>query len=279
MPSRNSRPLHLRHLLLHVLWLFALLFVVATASARTESPPDRLITAIDIYQHGGYLEAAAILTNLLYPLKLADRKAIVQAKVYLGICYYVLGRRDEAEDEFRGIFKIDPGYQPDPLIIPDEVIAFIERVRPPPTLSPPTMGKAPLLGLGEKPVTTDIKPLTSSPINLLPLGIPQFWHGDTGRGVGLATAEVLLLGLNAGSYWYLKIYNDSSGLGQQSNYNYLIAAKTLNITSLSLLAVTLAYGMGDALYRYRPNRSMVSLHFSVLPGPNPEASIGLHGRF
>lgn len=262
------------------LWLslLALWFLVCPtrpllAQAGT-TPVQRLSQAIDAYQHGGYLEAAAELTALLYPLKLTNRQDIVKAKVHLGLCYYVLGRKDESAQEFRDVFRIDPNYQPDPLYIAPEMIQFIERLRPPP---PEVKRNPPVPGLGEQLSNTAFRPVQFNPGNLIPLGIPQFRHGDIKRGAALAGTELALLSVNVGSYWYLRYYNNTEQA--EELYPYLVAARAANITTFTLLLVTISVGAGDAMYRYRnPPTSSSSLHFLPMVGPNM-AGLGIAGHF
>lgn len=265
---------------IQALWLglLGLLLVVSPclpAGAQSQVPPvQRLEQAIDAYQHGGYLEAAAELTALLYPLKLTNRVDIVRAKVHLGLCYYVLGRKDESAQEFRDVFRIDPAYQPDPLYIAPEMIQFIERLRPP----PPEVRRNPQVpGLGEQLASTPLKPIQFSPANLLPLGIPQFRHGDIKRGSALAATELVLLSVNVGSYWYLRYYNNTEQADEL--YPYLVAARAANISSFTLVLVTLSVGAGDAMYRYRrPPATQGSLRLTPLLGPQL-TGLNLSGHF
>lgn len=255
------------------LWLLFTLSVSQKSHARPIPPKAQLETAIDVYNHGGYLEAAALLNKLLYPLKLSETDDIVRAKVYLGLSYYILDRREYAEQEFRGIFKIDPQYQPDPLYIPEEAIEFIEGLRPPPPTHP---NRTDVLGLGERIGAPDNEPTRFSPANLLPLGIPQLRNGDNGRGVTLMATELALLALNVGSYYFLEKYNDPDENSQEI-YPILQTAKVTNISSFSLLAAVVAYGIGDALYRYpAPD---VTLNFGVVPGPEPGVFVSFQHRF
>ncbi len=244
-------------------------------AARPIPPREQLQTAIDIYEHGGYLEAAARLNKILYPLKLSEPEDIVRAKVYLGLCYYVLGKKDDAEQEFRGVFKLDPDYRPDPLYIPAEIIEFIEQLRPPP---PQTPRRTDVLGLGE---TLEAPPSGSFRFhapNLLPLGIPQFRAGDTRKGLALLIGEISLLSLNISSYYYLKVFNDPHGVPPE-RYPSLLAAKATNITTLSLLAITMLYGAGDALYRYPPAPSEDEVGVGFIPGRHGLLMVTWRRRF
>ncbi len=249
--------------------------IPAPLEAKTATPRQRLDQAIIAYRNGGYREAAAELSRLLYPLKLTDREQIVQAKVYLGLSYYVLGRAEEAADEFRAVFKIHPKYGPDPLNIPPEIIRFIENLRPPP-LEPPRTTAVP--GLGEQVLLPDLRSPRFSALNLMPLGIPQFRHGDFGRGTALAATELSLLALNVSSYWYLWYWENTKQASEELR-PCLFTARAVNISSFSLLALTLVVGSGDALYRYRKPPEPLSLQGILIPGPSPEIRLQLRGSF
>ncbi len=259
----------------HFLVLVGLLSLTMPLLGRPVPPTEQLEKAINIYDHGGYLEAAALLNKLLYPLKLSRTEDIVKAKVYLGLCYYILGKRDEAGMEFRGVFKLDPDYQPDPLYIPEEVIAFINQFRPSP---PPPPRRTDVQGLGETIEASDQVPFQFHAANLLPLGIPQLRNGDRAKGLSLMLGEISLLALNIGSYYYLQTYNDPNGV-PPDRYPYLLTAKVTNISTFSLLALTVIYGMSDALYRYPPGQNDVGASFHIRLGDRPSVVLSIHRRF
>lgn len=242
----------LRRMKCAVLPLVSVLYICLSATtstvfARPVTPTQQLAEAVSAYEHGGYLEAAALLSRILYPLKLTEPADIVKARVYLGLCYYVLGQKEDAEQEFRGVFKIDPTYKPDPFYIPEEIISFMEALRPPPPMPPKRLD---IDGLGERieEAPTSFR-LAVAPANLLPLGIPQLRNGERGRGVALLVTQTLLLGVNVTSYILLERYNDPMG-NSEALHSYLVGAKAINVASFSLLTLTVMYGVGDALVRY-----------------------------
>lgn len=239
---------------------------------KPSSPPSalkhELEEAITAYERGGYLAAAARLSALLYPLKLTDRKDIVLAKSHLGMCYYVLGRREDAAVEFRGVFRVDETWKPDPLKVPPELMTFIERLRPAPERA------APVPGLGEalqnRPNTTS----RFSPKDLIPFGVPQLLRGEYGRGIALATVETSCLAANLASYWFLKA-NTQSPPADDAAYGRLQLVRGVNYASLGLLVVTAVLGAGDALVQYEPVAQLPaqSLELRLMPVQHA-ASVG-----
>lgn len=231
---------------------------------------EELQEAISAYEHGGYLAAAARLSALLYPLKLTDRRDIVTAKAHLGMCYYVIGRRDNAAVEFRAVFKIDPTWKPDPLKVPPELVTFIERLRP------AVARTAPVPGLGED-FQRPLQPIERfTYTQLLPFGVPQLLHQDYGRGLALAGIEATCLAANVSSYWYLRI-NAQSVPTDEAAYERLQVARGINYSSLGLLVVTAVLGTGDALVRYRNIPKVPELELKLMPGGGP-GPMGLHGN-
>ncbi len=239
-----------------MLWLF---LSWGRCVAAGQTPAQRLDAAVNAYEHGGYLEAAAELTSLLYPLKLDSREQIVRAKLYLGMSYYVLERRDEAAQEFRDIYRIDPDWTPDPLWIPPEIIDFIEANRPENVVRPIEVP-----GLGEQLNDESFRPVVWQPQNLIPFGVAHFRHGDLRRGLSLAIGESALLSLNVATYWYLAINNTANNTPELARK--LSIAKTVNWTSFSLWALVTAFGIGDAVYRYRDAPQAPSAFLWAEPG-------------
>lgn len=241
-----------------------------TVPPPARTPQARLQEAIRAYENGGYLAAATQLSALLYPLKLTLKADILQAKIHLGMSYYVLGRKEESTQEFKAVFRLDPTFKPDPLKVPPELVAFIEAQRPPPPRT------SPVAGLGEQLPPALPPPGRFQVLNLVPAGVPQLANGDYARGVTLATLQATLLTTNIASYWYLK--QRVVEAPDEVLYGQLQAAKVINISSLGLLLATMVLGTGDALYRYRGTAGapMSRIELRLEPGGlSPELAKGL----
>lgn len=247
------------------------------------SPPEdqaalqKLQAAIRAYEHGGYLSAAEQLNAILYPLKLTDRRDIVIAKAWLGMSLYILGRKIEAEQEFRGVFRLQPGWRPDPLKVPPELVTFIERLRPPPERPTALPGLGEELKVGELP--TGLPPRISRregghPLWLafLPFGVDQLMRPERGLGLALAVSQGALLGANLGTYAWLT----AAAQGEpptSSEYEQLVAIKALNLASFGLFSTVYVLSVGEALLREESPRPL-SLHLSIGP-----TWLGLQGTF
>lgn len=232
------------------------------------STAKRLETGLRAFEQGGYLAAVEQLSGLLYPLKLTDKREIVTAKATLGMAYYVLGRRAEAGQEFRAIFRMEPTWRPDPLKVPPELVAFIEKQRP----APPRPQV--VQGIGETLPTQEFKPPESKLVNLLPLGIPQFLNGDRTRGLLYASLQTTLLAVNVGSYWYLR-QGEGTVPADETEYRQRQGAKVVNIASLSVLTVTWVVGMGDAWVSYSERKPPLGLQV----GPAGAVQLSFSGAF
>lgn len=241
----------------------------ATVPVKQEnSSSKRLDAGLKAFEQGGYLAAVEQLSGLLYPLKLTDKREIVLAKATLGMAYYVLGRRAEAGQEFRAIFRMEPTWRPDPLKVPPELVAFIEKQRP--AAPRPQV----VQGIGETLPMQEFQPPRSRVVNLLPLGLPQFLNGDPRRGILYASLHTSLLAANVGTYWYLR-QGEGSVPADDAEYRRRQGAKVANIASLSLLTVTWLVGMGNAWVSYSEHAPPVSLQLT----PGGSAQLSFSGRF
>lgn len=263
-------------------WLAALLLWVTIAPASPawgqQAQDPGLAQAIEVYRNGGYPEAAARLNELLYPLKLRTRGDILQARVYLGLSYYILGREAEAAAEFQRVLDLDPDYTLDPLYVPPDIIALFEELRVAHDKSRPTPPTVPVQPPEILPTPSEVRSLV---LDMAPLGIAQFRAGRPVHGGLLLSGEVLLGAFATGSWlWLSQRAEDLEAAGipetpaeeaqlleAQSAFLWVRRANNAAFVANSALIL---YGFGDALYRVsRPARRV-----SLSPGP-PGAELGL----
>lgn len=263
----------------------------AEAPAPVQSSEDaarrKLDAAIRAYEHGGYLSAAEQLNAILYPLKLSNKQDIVLAKAWLGMSLYILGRRLEAEQEFRGVFRLQPGWKPDPLKVPPELVAFIERLRPVPERSTVLPGLGEELKVGGLPAQLPpgiVSRSASRPVwrAFLPFGVEQLLRHERGVGLASAISQGIFLSLNLGTYFYLKTAAVDPP-ASTSGYERLVAAKAVNLTSFGLFTTVYVLSVGEALLSDAPSDAGAAAPRSpqllLSLTPQGQGWIGLHGTF
>lgn len=214
---------------------------------------NKLESAIIMYQQGVYAEASIQLERLIYPIHFTKTKDIIRAKVYLGLCYYLLDKKDQAIDEFKDIFRMQPNFQPDPLYIPQDICQFIESLQP----------KIDINSTKTSRLEKATKKTSFSPLAILPLGIPQFYANKKVKGSLILASQISFFALNTGSYYYLS-KNNTSANGKdfldRKTYRRLYTLKILNFASLALLTTSVVYGVSDGIIIFSKKKQNISLN-------------------
>ena len=247
-------------------WLATLLLVASTmfgdgAMGQTAGDPA-LTEAIEIYQNGGYPEAAARLDALLYPLRLNTSEDILQARVHLALSYHILGRVKQSSAEFMRALDQDPDLELDPLYVPPEILAFFaetkkthQETRPTPSTVPsptPTVVPAP-------------EERMESVLDLAPLGIAQFRAGRPVHGGLLLSGEIFLGAVSTGTWLWLGNKQDEIDARDPPLFDDAQEAavftwvKRANNVAFFSTAALLAYGLGDAVWRTSARHNAVRL--------------------
>lgn len=225
---------------------------------RVEHPD--LAKALAYFERGDYQRSAAELTTLLDENELSPHERN-QALEALGISHYVLGRMLDARQSFTLLLEDDPGYRPDPLYVPPEIVAFVLDIKRNLAAAQPSEGPPPQRR--EEPVAEEPRPVPEelqarpmppvaefSLIDLAPFGAGQFRRGWHGRGATLAALQTVFLGSNIGLYYYRHCGLKESCSAEYYPEENLSRARnlhTLQIVGGSLFIATAALGVLDAL--------------------------------
>ena len=187
--------------------LAALLLCVFAATA-TASPKDDLDRARSDFRKHDYDSAMKQLSVLLYPREqLALPGDLIEAREMLGACYFEVGRRDEAKNEFDKALQIDPATTLDPSFFTTGAQRVFDEART--DLEAKRAKEAELRKLQE-----ERERLQKIRENLVlvehhryaynffpPLG--QFQNGQTTKGYLFAAGEGLTLSGSVGIWLYL----------------------------------------------------------------------------
>jgi tetratricopeptide (TPR) repeat protein len=178
-------------------------------SAQASPPEQTLQSAITLYQHGKYQEAAEELEKLLYPLRIKNISKIAQAHLYLGLSYAMLDQPEKAQEEFHEALKLDPKLSLDPDYFLPEVISLFERVKseliPREEVEKPLLPQLPKDGREKRVLLLTKERLL---LNFLPGGVPQFQNGAKLKGWIVLTVQTSSLLTTAISYFLLNNYRD-----------------------------------------------------------------------
>jgi hypothetical protein len=93
------------------------------------SPREAFDRGRTAFGRAEYKRSIEILYPLLYPEVLLDSEGeVVQAHRMLGIAYLFENQQDDARREFRKLLELRPDYRFDPLLDPQRVVDFFNRV-------------------------------------------------------------------------------------------------------------------------------------------------------
>lgn len=242
-----------------VIWLVApaaaLVAPQDTAPVDEPSVEEQLRRARNEYAYGNYAKAAELLEGLLYPMRLYSDAQVIEARRFLALSYYLLGRRENVREEFVKILYLDPDYELDPFTIAPPVISLFETVRRElkseldvirQRISERQLEKVQPEGILRTVETRIVE--RSDWATLLPFGVGQFQNGDTAWGVGFAVTQGLLLALNIGAYMWLLTLDDYRP-DEEALVNGLRIAQ---YASLAAFGVTWSFGVVHARLNFVP---------------------------
>lgn len=246
----------------------------APAWAAGVDNPDAA-KALAYYARGDYPRAAAELENVVDDKTLsAEEKR--RTREALAVSYYVLGRLLDARKQFNLLLRMNAEYEPDPLYVAPEIVAFVADVRrslPEPAPAAVTaVAAAPAaftqpvaaaftLTTPEPPALLLPMPTEFSALDLLPFGAGQFRRGFTGRGATLSIAEGVFLGLNVGLYYYRRCELKACSAHYYPDDKVVQAQhlQTIQIAAGSLFIVTAALGVADGILLPSPTNTKLAL--------------------
>ena len=241
----------------------------ADMPAVSGPPWELLEKGRQAYEYGDYLSARQFLDGALRGN--LSRESRIEAYMLLGQCHYLLRAYSAAKDAFGSLLRIDPDYQPDPVMVPPTIMGFFERLREDmePQLKPLRERLAREKAAQHK---TDTKKKSRQPkkvrvvekvvrknsrvLNFLPFGVGQFQNGETGKGIGIMTSEIAVMGLNLASYIAIKALAGADG---KYTPEKAATAKNLRIVQYSAAGAFVAlwiYGIIDGLVYYQPETAM-----------------------
>ena len=166
---------------------------------RTESARSAVDLAQSAFEYRDFERVVNLLYPWLHPRRIIDPALAIQARQLLGVSLHVLGRIDDAKEEFAELLVLDPEYKLDPFLVPPPVVRTFKAVRESMKQTLERIlrerGVRPAAPPSGRPV---IEPIGVTPltVSLLPLGIPQFAADEVGWGLLWAVLQVGFVTLN-----------------------------------------------------------------------------------
>ena len=159
----------------------------------------------------GYSDVVAMLRRLLLPVPPAALRVddVTSGLTYLGVSAYYVGEDEIADEAFRVLLTLRPGYRLDPLLYPQDVRVQFERVReqlfP---AGPQAHADMPQQGL----LYLETRVVTQSPlVSVLPLGYGFFSAGRDAAGLLHLFGQLLTAATSASLYVINETSRDRRG--------------------------------------------------------------------
>lgn len=112
-------------------WMASWLVVLMLAAPRVslaQGPDDLLKRAQDAFEYGDFKRTTQLLQGVPDGGTLGESDRI-EAWRLLGLAYYYLDNKPEAENALFGLLKQNPDYQLDPFYVPPAAVSFFDEVR------------------------------------------------------------------------------------------------------------------------------------------------------
>ena len=242
------------------------------ARARAEQPRDRATvahTAAAILRDaaasldaGSYQRAADLARGIVANPDVPATDRAEAWRLY-GLASFFLEQHTGAEEAFLAYLKLDIDGRLDPALVPPEAIVFFEDVR--------ARHAAELRKYRPGPERRRYRAL-----NLLPPA-GQFQNGHAVKGWVLAGVGGLSLATNVSTYLVLRRWCDpDTGVckrGDESRTDSARSLRTINTVSGVLFLGTMAYGIIDGFWRFRPDRPRPARALQLVPGPRGGVSV------
>jgi hypothetical protein len=185
-------------------WALMAVCVAQAADAPTTDPAVAIRYAQNAFEYRDFPKVVEVLWPWLHPPRLREEARLVQARELLGVSLHLVGRTEDAREEFTALLLRDPDHALDPFTVPPDVIQAFETVK---RQMEPTLRslreRRPLevpAQPRERVVELRLVELPHWSVTILPFGVPQFVLDRPGWGASFAAVQVAGLGLNVAAF-------------------------------------------------------------------------------
>jgi len=251
------------------------------------APAEELQRGKNAFDRGEFKRAVEIVRPLLYPeLRLHSDGQIVLAHRILGVSYLYERQQVAATGEFRKLLQVSPDYRFDPLLDPPEIVDFFNTVRKEYGAELARLeARRKELELARLRYKEECDKARAGPtvvekrvgrnafaVNFVPFGAGQFQNGQRGKAWAFLTVEAALGAVSVGALaTNLAVYGLSPrrtcryDLGDaacppeaidRTDENRSRWLTRVQVASGALFLGTVAWGIIDAIYYYRPETQL-----------------------
>lgn len=255
-----------------------------------DAPEERLARAERAFRDGEYPILRPLLKPTLVPTSQYSRAELTHsARILLAVGLYFEAQQvtgaaqrqkllDEASAQFLALLRDDPFYSLNPMIYPASVVELFASVEAENSAELEALRdelreeSAPdAQGLQTVYIEREIDRFSYA-VNFLPFGLGQIQNDEPVQGTLFASAQVLSLALNIGSYWRVEsLRSDVDGKYEAGRGNSAEQARnwqTMQYVGLAAFAGLYVWSVIDALADYKP----YNVRIRTLDAPPPELS-------
>jgi hypothetical protein len=243
-------------------WYFLIAMLFTTYVFASETPQERLLAGVELFDKGLYGPALERLASIDVRKDFDNSDDMKLALKIRAISFSETGNEEGAVESIRELYFLDPNYRFNAFDTPDPVVALAgrelkiieEKNLKLAQLQPKVNESTPL----EKPVLVTEKIIIAKPKNhittaLFPFGVNHYLLNQPMKGTIYLSIQAVSLAANIGAYWWKQSYLNSFGASRLENPGQRSAfttAQTIQYIALGSLVTALSVSIVDALIDY-----------------------------
>lgn len=242
---------------------FALFTLMLLLTSEASASHAQLKKALSAFEQGNCKSSVPILESLRSN-QLENENDYLALYHALAICYQQLGDAEKTKDAVQNLLFLKPSYEFDPYSTPNSLVQLQKELQSHMQQKQTEIEKAKEAAqekLIPKEVITqvierDTKTTLLSPASaFVPFGVPQFENQDTVKGALVASAEIAMLGVNIGTYWYKRSLLEPgsyASVADDANLRKYNISQAIQFTSLAIGLAVYVYGVIDGYLSRKP---------------------------
>jgi hypothetical protein len=242
----------------------------ASAGVRL-TDDERYRRGTNLFEYGDCESVVDVMADFSIGGGGGDEERLAEAHRMLGICYFQLGRRAEAERELKSLLYLNPDFVLDPFLTPPPVVELFEQLKAGMREKLDDVRRARESTRKETQRTKTLViekntrvAVTPWQVVLLPFGLAQAANGEILKGVAFGIVQAGFIVANVGAWALLQALRPASGgavvpvagtvtLGGSEVTLQAILAQVAWVamaTTFGAFAVTYLAGVGDAWWNH-----------------------------
>jgi tetratricopeptide (TPR) repeat protein len=218
------------------------------------------------YLYGSYALAIDCLAPLLSPdLLLSSPDELALAYEYVGLAYFYLDQRAQAEPFFKSLIFFRPEHELDPVRVPPDAVTFYTQLHD--ALAHELQARSEALEAQRAREDAALEALTrreliieqrvnSRLVALLPFGVGQFQNDDVSAGYLFLTTELITTLASVGLFWRIEQMRQENGRFSRADVSFARELQSAQLITGGVALGLALSGVIHALINYQPQRPL-----------------------